>query len=182
VLSVKPASSSAKPTSCSVKRRSIRYTDHERGVEEEIMRRADPSIPVLTTILTVAMIVLCVPPANGTLTQHSQNQAQQEEPGRGDDLARIRRWRSFLDRADRAFTAAHMSTTAVKAKTKEADERIAELEEAENNPDSVKYGRSDITGDVSFLERAQRAFTAAHLSTTEVNQWLAEAKEAADGE
>jgi hypothetical protein len=110
-----------------------------------------------------------------------QQKEKPEGPGRGDDLARIRRWRTFLDSAERAFTFAHMSTTAVKAKITEADERIAELEEAATDPESAEYGRSDITGDVGFLERAQRAFTAAHRSTTEVNRWLAEAKEGAGG-
>ena len=100
---------------------------------------------------------------------------QEGKPGRGDDLARIQQWRAFLDRADRAFTAARMSTTAVKAKTTEADERIAELQD---DPGNKKVGRSDITGDVAFLERAQRAFTAAKMSTTDVNRWLEEAKEA----
>jgi len=99
---------------------------------------------------------------------------QDEGPGRGDNLARIQQWRSFLDRADRAFTAAHMSTTAVKAKITEADERIAELQ---GDPENKKVGRSDITGDVAFLERAQHAFTAAKMSTTDVNRWLEEAKE-----
>jgi len=103
---------------------------------------------------------------------------QEEGPGRGDDLARIRQWRAFLDRADRAFTSAHMSTTAVKAKITEADERIAELEVAQKDSESEKVGRSDITRDVGFLERAQRAFTAAKMSTTDVNTWLTEAKEA----
>ena len=100
--------------------------------------------------------------------------AQQEERGRGDDLARIRRWRSFLDRAHRAFFAAHMSTTAVKAKIDEADERITELEAA---PADDPGGRTDITGDVGFLERAFRAFTAAHMNTEAVQSWLDEARE-----
>ena len=99
---------------------------------------------------------------------------QEAGPGRGDDLARIQKWRAFLDPAVRAFTAAKMSTTAVKAKIAEADERLAELRD---DPENKKAGRSDITGDSGFLERAQRAFTAAHLSTTEVNKWLEEAKE-----
>lgn len=101
--------------------------------------------------------------------------AQQErQRGKGDDLARIRRWRSFLDRAHRAFFAAHHSTAQVKAKIEEADERIEELE---NAPDDDPGGRSDITGDVAFLERAQRAFVAAHMNTAAVDQWLEEARE-----
>lgn len=99
---------------------------------------------------------------------------QQETNGRGDDLARIRRWRSFLDRAERAFFAAHMSTEAVKAKMTEADARIDELEAAGRNDPG---GRSDITGDASFLERALRAFTAAHMNTADAQKWLDEAKE-----
>jgi hypothetical protein len=103
---------------------------------------------------------------------------QQEGPGRGDDLARIQQWRAFLDPADRAFTAAHMSTTAVKAKITEADGRIEELKD---DPKNEQAGRSDITGDVGFLERALRAFTAASMSTTDVKRWLEEAKEATSG-
>jgi hypothetical protein len=99
---------------------------------------------------------------------------QEEAPGRGDDLARIRRWRTFLDRAHRAFFAAHMSTAAVKAKITEADERIEELEGA---PADDAGGRSDITGDVAFLERALRAFTAAHMNTADAQRWLEEARE-----
>jgi hypothetical protein len=67
-----------------------------------------------------------------------------------------------------------MNTAAVKAKITEADDRIAELEAA---PSDDPGGRSDITGDVDFLERAQRAFTAAHMNTADVNKWLEEAKE-----
>ena len=106
---------------------------------------------------------------------------QDEGPGCGDDLARIQQWRSFLDRAHRAFTAAKMSTTEIKAKITEADERITEIQAARKGSKSEKAGRSDITGDVAFLERALRAFTAAKMSTTDVNRWLAEAKEAAGG-
>ena len=83
-------------------------------------------------------------------------QQQEETRGRGDDLERIKRWRTFLDRASRAFFAARMNTAAVQAKV-------------------------DITGDVAFLERAQRAFTAARMNTAEVNKWLEEAREAAGG-
>ena len=124
---------------------------------------------------TLALLAATLAPAPASELDPGQ---KVKEPGRGDDLARIKRWRSFLDRAERAFTVAHMSTTAVKVKISEADERIAELEEAADDPESAEYGRSDITGDIGFLERAQRAFTAAHMSTTEVNQWLAEAREA----
>jgi len=104
----------------------------------------------------------------------AQQQEQEKQPGKGDDLARIRRWRGFLDRADRAFFAARMNTAEVKAKITEADDRIADLEAA---PADDPGGRSDITGDVGFLERAQRAFTAAHMNTADVNKWLEEAKE-----
>ena len=99
---------------------------------------------------------------------------QQEGPGRGDDLERIKSWRTFLDRADRAFFAARMNTEAVRAKITEADERIEVLEKA---PEDDPGGRSDITGDVGFLERAQRAFTAARMNTADVNKWLEEARE-----
>jgi hypothetical protein len=104
----------------------------------------------------------------------ARQQEQEEGPGKGDDLARIRRWRSFLDRAHRAFFASHMDTAAVKAKITQADDRIAELEAA---PADDPGGRSDITGDVGFLERAQRAFTFAHMNTADVDKWLEEAKE-----
>lgn len=97
-----------------------------------------------------------------------------QERGRGDDLGRIRQWRSFLDRAHRAFFHAHMSTAAVKAKIEEADERIEELE---NAPPDDPGGRTDITADVPFLERAHRAFFASHRNTAEVKRWLEEARE-----
>ena len=132
------------------------------------MRRSLLSVPVVAVML----VTFFAPPA---LSYPGWTPlTQQKEPGRGDDLARIQQWRTFLDRAHRAFTAAKMSTTAVKAKITEADERIAELED---DPQGKKTGRSDITGDVAFLERAFRAFTAAKMSTTEVKRWLEEAKE-----
>ena len=99
---------------------------------------------------------------------------QEQGPGRGDDLGRIKAWRTFLDRADRAFFAARMNTEAVRAKTAEADLRIEELEKA---PRDDPGGRSDITGDVGFLERALRAFTAARMNTADVQKWLKEARE-----
>jgi len=99
---------------------------------------------------------------------------QEQGPGRGDDLGRIRSWRTFLDRADRAFFAARMNTEAVRAKITEADERIKVLEAA---PRDDPGGRSDITGDVGFLERADRAFTAARMNTADVKKWLKEARE-----
>ena len=99
---------------------------------------------------------------------------QEQGPGRGDDLGRIKSWRTFLDRADRAFFAARMNTEAVRAKSTEADERIKELEAA---PSDDPGGRSDITGDVAFLERADRAFTAARMNTADVKKWLKEARE-----
>lgn len=104
---------------------------------------------------------------------------QEEGPGRGDDLARIKAWRTFLTRADRAFFAARMNTAQVRAKIKEADERIAELEAAASSNEPDEGGRSDITGDVAFLERAHRAFTAARMNTADVQKWLREARESA---
>ncbi len=127
--------------------------------------------------LIVMSVVIATGTAPAALHASGLPPTQEEGPGRGDDPARIQQWRAFLDRADRAFTAAHMSTTTVNAKITEADGRIAELEVAQKNSESKKVGRSDITGDVEFLERAQRAFTAAKMSTTDVNRWLAEAKE-----
>ena len=133
---------------------------------------------LLITIGVFFVVVSAAMAAAAPVGQHATVMTvdQAEGPGRGDDLARIQQWRSFLDRADRAFTAAHMSTTAVKAKITEADERITELQD---DPDNKKVGRSDITGDVAFLERALRAFTAAKMSTTDVKRWLEEAKEEA---
>ena len=90
---------------------------------------------------------------------------QEQGPGRGDDLGRIKSWRTFLDRADRAFFAARMNTEAARAKIGEADERITELEAAAKSSEPDAGGRSDITGDVAFLERALRAFTAARMNT-----------------
>jgi hypothetical protein len=131
---------------------------------------------VLIGILLVGPILVVPLSAYGANTPDRPTvvQAQEEGKGRGDDLARIRRWRSFLDRANRAFFASHMSTTAVKAKTEQADARIEELE---NAPANDEGGRSDITGDVGFLERAERAFTFAHMNTADVKRWLAEARE-----
>ncbi len=99
---------------------------------------------------------------------------QQERPGRGDDLARVKSWRTFLDRANRAFFAARLPVSDVETKIKQADARIDELEARDAGETT---GRSDITGDVAFLERAHRAFTAARMSTTDVQRWLDEARE-----
>ena len=101
---------------------------------------------------------------------------QQEDPGRGDDLGRIKEWRTFLDRADRAFFAARMNTEAVRAKIAQADQRIGELEAAAKSSEPDPGGRSDITGDVAFLERALRACTAARMNTAYVQKWLEEAR------
>lgn len=131
---------------------------------------------VVSIVMAAATLAAAAPAAPAAPHAGCIAPSQEAGPGRGDDLARIQKWRAFLDPAVRAFTAAKMSTTAVKAKIAEADERLAELRD---DPESKKAGRSDITGDISFLERAQRAFTAAHLSTTEVNKWLEEAKEGA---
>ena len=103
--------------------------------------------------------------------------AREEGPGRGDDLGRIKAWRAFLDRADRAFFAARMNTEEVRAKIGEAAERIEMLEAAAKSGEPDPGGRSDITGDVAFLERAHRAFTAARMNTADVQRWLEEARE-----
>ena len=132
-----------------------------------------------TYMLTLLLLLFIALPAvtTASVLHSGGGELQEEGPGRGDDLARIEAWRAFLDRAHRAFFAARMSTTAVKAKIAEADERIAELKEARRHPDSDEGGRTDITADLAFLERAHRAFTAAHKSTTEVQKWIREAKE-----
>jgi len=131
-----------------------------------------------SSLITVLVLLLAVPalaaPASPLADPAS---AQDEGPGRGDDLARIKAWRSFLDRADRAFFAARMNTAAVKAKITEADERVKELEAAAKSSEPDEGGRSDITGDVAFLERAHRAFTAARMNTADVQKWLREAQE-----
>ena len=98
---------------------------------------------------------------------------QKERPGRGDDLARTKAWRTFLDRANRAFFAARLPVSEVEAKIKQADERIEALAARDAGE---KTSRTDITGDVTFLERAHRAFTAARMSTTDVQKWLDEAR------
>jgi hypothetical protein len=128
---------------------------------------------VLATSFTIAPAV--TPEVSFAATRASETAPEkQNEPGRGDDLSRIQQWRTFLDRAVRAFTAAKMSTTEVKAKVEEADRRIEELQD---DGSKATVGRSDITGDVSFLERAFRAFTAAKMSTTDVKRWLEEARD-----
>ena len=129
----------------------------------------------LMALLTIALLMPFDTAAAADGTQRADR--QQEGPGRGDDLARNEAWRAFLDRANRAFFAARMSTEAVLAKIEQADARVAELEEARNDPED-KGGRPDITADVAFLERAHRAFTAARMSTTDVQKWLREAREA----
>ena len=129
--------------------------------------------------LLVAFIVVVSAAAPAILAAGGLTPLQEQGPGRGDNLARVQQWRSFLDRAVRAFTAAHMSTREVKDKVTEADERIAELQADRAN---TKVGRTDITGDVGFLEQALRAFTAAKMSTTDVKRWLDEAKEATERE
>jgi len=126
------------------------------------------------SLMTVVILLLLVPTLAAANAVFDSGVTQQEGPDRGDDLARIKSWRAFLDRADRAFFAARMNTEAVRAKITEADERIEVLEEA---PKDDPGGRSDITGDVGFLERAQRAFTAARMNTADVNRWLEEARE-----
>ena len=128
---------------------------------------------IAVLLLLIAVPVSAVPPRFFPV----DGAVQQESPGRGDDLGRIRAWRTFLDRADRAFFAARMDTEPVDAKTAEADERIEELEAAAKNSEPDANGRSDITGDVAFLERAYRAFAAARMNTTDVQKWLQEARE-----
>jgi hypothetical protein len=125
--------------------------------------------------LVVAFTIAVSAAAPAILAACEPIPVQEQGPDRGDDLARVQQWRSFLDRAVRAFTAARMSTREVKDKVTEADERIAELQADRAN---TKVGRTDITGDVGFLQQAQRAFTAAKMSTTDVNRWLEEAQEA----
>ena len=69
-----------------------------------------------------------------------------------------------------------MNTEAVRAKIAEADERITELEASARSSEPDPGGRSDITGDIAFLERTLRAFTAARMNTADVQKWLEEAR------
>lgn len=135
---------------------------------KSLRRTILPVAALLLLLAASAPAVAASGPGPDTLALEPQ------ERGRGDDLGRVRQWRSFLDRAHRAFFHAHMSTAAVKAKIEEADERIEELE---NAPPDDPGGRTDITADVSFLERAHRAFFASHRNTAEVKRWLEEARE-----
>ena len=129
-------------------------------------------------LITVSLLLVAVPVLAGPPGFRSAAASVQEEgPGRGDDLGRIRAWRGFLERAERAFFAARMNTEAVRRKVVAADERIEELEAAAESAEPDAGGRSDITGDIGFLDRAHRAFTAAHLDTAEVQKWLSEARD-----
>ena len=128
----------------------------------------------LATVLTLSALLAMVAPPIAAATAAS---TQEEESGRGDDLARIKAWREFLTRADRAFFAARHNTAQVREKIAEADDRIEELEAAAKSKQADRGGRSDITGDVAFLERAHRAFTAAKMNTADVQKWLNEARE-----
>ena len=134
------------------------------------MRRT--SLITMLLLLVAAPAATAAPAASGFL-----DEPQAEGPGRGDDLARIKAWRTFLERADRAFFAARMNTEQVRAKIAEADARVEELEAAARASEPDPGGRSDITGDIAFLERAQRAFTAARMNTVDVQKWLREARE-----
>ncbi len=135
-----------------------------------------------TTCLIALLIVVLLMPSDAVAALDETERAggQQQGTGRGDDLARIEAWRAFLDRANRAFFAARMSTEVVEAKIRQANARVAELKDARNDAED-EGGRSDITADVAFLERAHRAFTAARMSTTDVQKWLREAREARRG-
>ena len=128
-------------------------------------------------LLTLFVLFIAIPALVAATALPGDVPAQREDPGRGDDVARIERWRTFLDRASRAFFAARLPVSEVDAKIAEAEERLAELADAD--PDTAEGGRRDITGDVAFLERAHRAFTAARMSTADVQKWLEEAREAA---
>jgi len=129
-------------------------------------------------LMTVLVLLLAVPALAASPGSFAALASVQEEgPGRGDDPDRIKAWRAFLDRADRAFFAARMNTAAVRVKIAEADDRIEELEAAAKSSELDSGGRSDITGDIPFLEEAHRAFTAARMNTADVQKWLREARE-----
>ncbi len=130
------------------------------------------SLITMLLFLVAATGAAAAPAASGFL-----DEPQAEGPGRGDDLARIKAWRTFLERANRAFFAARMNTEQGRAKIAEADDRVAELEVAARSSEPDPGGRSDVTGDIAFLERAQRAFTAARMNTADVQKWLREARE-----
>ena len=139
--------------------------------------RARRRICVVLLLFAAAATAAVAAMPEVSVVSGSPGRIQQEGPGRGDDLGRIRAWRTFLDRADRAFFAARMNTEAARTKIAEADERITELEAAAKSSEPDAGGRSDITGDVAFLERALRAFTAARMNTADVQKWLREARE-----
>ena len=89
------------------------------------------------------------------------------------EMENLEAWRALLDRAHRAFFAAHMSTTDVKRKIRETADRLAELELAARSPDrELPADREDVAGDREFLRRAHRAFFASHRSTTDVKRWI----------
>ena len=135
-----------------------------------------------TTCLIALLIMVLLVPSDATAAPDGTERAGRLQQGarRGDDLARNEDWRDFLDRANRAFFAARMSTEAVQGKIRQANRRVAELKDARNDPED-KGGRSDITADVAFLERAHRAFTAARMSTMDVQKWLREARDGRRG-
>lgn len=89
----------------------------------------------------------------------------------------------FLHRAHRAFFAARMSTTDVKARIAAAERRLADLERAAHDPARQlpeKPDRTELEAELAFLERAHRAFFAAHHSTTEVKRRIREIEKRLD--
>ena len=105
--------------------------------------------------------------------QAPRTRQQKIETMRGELGAKLR----FLHRAHRAFFAAHMSTTDVKARIAAAERRLADLERAAHDPAQElpeEPDRTALEAELAFLERAHRAFFAAHHSTTEVKRRIRE--------
>ena len=65
-----------------------------------------------TTCLIALLIMVLLVPSDATAAPDGTERAGRLQQGarRGDDLARNEDWRDFLDRANRAFFAARMST------------------------------------------------------------------------
>jgi len=129
---------------------------------------------------------LSPPVDNAGVVQQAAEQAQAPRT-RQQEIAAMRRALEaklrFLHRAHRAFFAAHMSTTDVKARIAAAERRLADLERGADDPARQlpeKPDRTELQAELAFLERAHRAFFAAHHSTTEVKRRIREIEKRLD--
>ena len=93
-----------------------------------------------TYMLTLLLLLFIALPAvtTASVLHSDRGEPQEEGPGRGDDLARIEAWRAFLDRAHRAFFAARMSTTEVKAQDRRGRRAQLSLERPSATPIPMK--------------------------------------------